>query len=125
MHHAEAILTSSGSPTHATVSTLRQNFHSNLKGFNLLIINLLTYHNIYHMQRAKSLSLDLYLCTHMPSNIDIGFGHAIKSANSPLQAGGWWPDGENNTGRSQWAARHSHQQKLIETGNSVDNCLQL
>ena len=108
MHHAEAILTSSGSPTHATVSTLRQNFHSNLKGFNLLIINLLTYHN-----------------THMPSNIDIGFGHAIKSANSPLQAGGWWPDGENNTGKRQWAARHSHQQKLIENRNSVDNCLQL
>ena len=51
------------------------------------------------MQRAKSLSLDLYLCTHMPSNIDIGFGHAIISPNSPIQAGGWWPDGENNTGR--------------------------
>ena len=37
----------------------------------------------------------------MPSNIDIGFGHAIKSANFPLQAGGWWPDGENNTGSGQ------------------------
>ena len=33
-----------------------------LKDFNLLIINLLTYHNKYYMQRAKNLhSLDLFI----------------------------------------------------------------
>ena len=101
MHHAEAILTSSGSPTHATVSTLRQNFHSNLKGFNLLIINLLTYHNTTCSEPKVCLWIYIFAHIHMPSNIDIGFGHAIKSANSPLQAGGWWPDGENNTGSGQ------------------------